>query len=293
MARVLFAEGWDKEVKTAVADLAGSRPGHRYEVLLKKEHKDNNDLIISSLKHTGVKYHVCEEGGYEAPYAEAVKQLSANLTDILFAGADIPHFSFLPILFRGLKVHRSTDLLTSFALIEGKIEGRDRQIIMLDPTVVTNPSDEELTRMTKSVIAVGSQLLGKTPTVALISHATGKDRPERSTKQSRVISMLKSEGISGVIPEPLQLDTALYRSVASKKLGRISTTPNILVMPDITSANVLYKSIEHFGGDKMKITSHLLWRSPIGNVGLLPRTTTKDQILKSFDILVNMARISK
>jgi len=288
MLKILFVEGENSEVRDAVIELASTRPGHKYEVLLKKESYTQN-----LLKERGIKCRVCSQDGYKAPYLEGVEQLAQGTVDILFAGANIAHFTFLPILFRGISVHRSSDLLTSFALVEGTIDNKPRRIIMLDPTVVTNPTDEELSKMVINVNTAAKQLLGKAPTIALISHATGKDYPERTTKQSRVISILISKGLSNIISEPLQLDSALFEAVAEKKLSRISTLPNMLVLPDITSANILYKSFEHFGSEKIHVTCPLLWRASKGEVGLLPRTTTKEQILRSFDALVNMTRISR
>ncbi len=292
---VLFAEGWDKEVQVAVVELSRTRPGHKFRVLLKKEHAANNSAVIRKLKQFDVICDECESEGFNAPYVDAISQLASGRVDILLAGADIPHFTFLPLLFRGLKVHRKSDLLTSFALIEGQIERADRRILMLDPTVVTDPTVNELCQMTTKVADVATTLLGKKPTIAVISHATGRDRPDRDTKQSKVIKRLQRNPVYEVLPEPVQIDTALFRSAADKKNRWISTMPNLLVLPDITSANILYKCCERIGFqyDRLTITSPLLCRSPVGEAGLLPRTTYPSQIVRSFDVLVRMARIPR
>lgn len=290
---ILFVEGWDTVIQSAVVYLRKTRPGHNYKILLKREYSENNKTLTRNMEKLGISCITGKGNGYEVPYLEGIKQLTSGEVDILFSGADIPHFTFLPLLFRGLGVHRKTDLLTSFAFIEGTIERKERRILMLDPTVVTEPTEQELCRMSIRVIKLAAILLGKEPTTVLISHATGRDRADRITKQSRVIQILKSNGLSNILPEPLQLDTALFHSVAEKKIGRMSTLPNVFVLPDISAANILYKSIEHFGGNSIKISSPILWRSPIGEVGLLPRTTTKDQIFHTFDILVKLARINR
>lgn len=289
---ILFVEGWDKAIQDAVCDLTKARRGHRYRVLLRRD-AASNDPIQRRLEQAGAICEISQNNGFEAPYIAGLSQLASGRVDILFGGADIPHFTFLPLLFRALRVHRRTDLLTSFALIEAYLENTERRIIMIDPTVVTDPNDDELHRMATAVAGMAAALLGKDPTIALISHATGQDRPDRNTKQSRVIRLLQRTSAYDVVPEPVQLDTALFRSVAEKKLGRRSALPDVLVLPDISAANILYKSIEHFGGNLLRITAPLLWRSPVGEVGLLPRTTTKAQILRSFDTLVSMARVPR
>jgi phosphotransacetylase len=150
--------------------------------------------------------------------------------------------------------------------------------------------------------AVKSQL--KQAKVGLLSHTTAIQAPQRETKQNRVINLLikalrerPNEAQFDLIEFPIQLDAALYPEVANIKLPEPIDDPlklpNLLVLPDITAANILYKCFE-FGMPQIKITSPILWRTPRkGEVGLLPRTTTPPQIVRSLDILAGLVDFRK
>lgn len=228
-----------------------------------------------------------DEGG--PSYIDALETLRSGQADILIAGAQIAHAEFLPLVFRTFSSKRDRNLLFAVALVHWR--KKNRRFIIMDPVVVIDPTVSELVTMIRSATDLAEILLSdERVQVCLISHASKKDRPGKETKQGRVIAELSQSGLNCITTTPLQLDAALDQAVADVKVGILGGLPNLLVLPDITSANVLYKSIELFGTDSIQVGAAVLWPIPQGVIGLLPRTCTTSQIVESVVDLVRVAR---
>lgn len=224
-----------------------------------------------------------------ANYIRALKALRSGKADILIAGAQIAHAEFLPLVFASFATRRDRDLLFSIALVHWR--AKNRRFVIMDPVVVIEPTVRELASMISSARDVAKILLGgEHVQVCLISHTSTMDRPGKETKQGRVIAELQKLGLEYVATLPLQLDAALNPEVAEVKVGTLGLRPNLLVLPEITAANVLYKSIELFGADSVRLGAVVLWPIPKGVIGLLPRTCTREQIVDSVEDLVAVAR---
>ena len=65
-----------------------------------------------------------------------------------------------------------------------------------------------------------------------------------------VVQRVRTEHLNVLIDGELQLDAAVNPTVASKKAphSRVAGQANILICPDLNSGNILYKSLEQFGG---------------------------------------------
>lgn len=262
--KILFPEGNDTRIKDAAKTLK-----ERSALDLKFDHKG------------GPHPH--------ANYIRALEALRSGKADILIAGAEIAHAEFLPLVFASFSTRRNRDLLFSIALVHWR--AKNRTFIIMDPVVVIEPTVTELASMIASAKSLAENLLtSEHVQVCLISHASTMDRLGKETKQGRVIAELQKLGVDGVTTTPLQLDAALDPDVAKVKVGILGRRPNLLVLPEITSANVLYKSIELFGADSVRLGAAVLWPVPKGVIGLLPRTCTTEQIIDSVDDLVAVAR---
>ena len=263
--KVIFAEADDERVERTIEILRKQR---KYlDIVPAKRQRDRKDT-----------YKIC------------IENFRDSNAEVLLAGAQVAHAEFLPLVFKAFSVNRERNLLFSLAPVEWK--ARKRRFLFMDPVVVLDPTVEELSRMIISAMKVVQMILKERPRVCLISHVSRKDLPTKKTKQGRVIATLLRKGVRDVVESPLQLDAALDASAAQIKIGELGGSPNLLVMPDITSANILYKSIEIFGGDTVEVRAALLWKLPSkGIIGLLPRTCTSTQIEHSVDYLVNLAEM--
>ena len=93
---------------------------------------------------------------------------------------------------------------------------------------------------------------GNQPRIAMLSYSTygsGGKNPDLE-KIYAVIDKIKQNHPDYIIDGEMQLDAAIDPAVAAKKTpdSPIKGQANILITPDLNSGNILYKSLERFGG---------------------------------------------
>lgn len=89
------------------------------------------------------------------------------------------------------------------------------------------------------------------PKIAMLSYSTygsGGKNPDL-TKIHSVIDKIRIHHPNWLIDGEMQLDAAITPEVAAKKIpgSPLKGQANVLVVPDLNSGNILYKSIERFG----------------------------------------------
>ena len=93
---------------------------------------------------------------------------------------------------------------------------------------------------------------GDQPRIAMLSYSTygsGGKNPDLN-KIHTVINKIEQNHPDYIIDGEMQLDAAIDPTVATKKTpgSPIAGQANILITPDLNSGNILYKSLERFGG---------------------------------------------
>ena len=277
LVRVVFPEGDDHRIVQAAEQLSTNPRIDDIKVFLGPTAPQQHVDRLSRCKKIQIQH--LEKDWRTLRYSLSVDLLHTRTVEILVVGADVAFSSFLPGLFSQYSMSRDRNLLFSVAPVEW-IE-RGQQLFLLDPAVLVDPTVDELVRIVHRTVEVVPRFLhGESPRVCFLSHVSGPDSPIRATKQGEALQRLRNELQSLIHPTPLQLDAALDPEVARRKVG-VFERPNILVLPDITAANVLYKSIELFGGNRIEVCAPFLCGLPHGNAALLPRSCTPYQIEKS------------
>ncbi len=91
---------------------------------------------------------------------------------------------------------------------------------------------------------------GLTPKVALVSHSDfGDFDTPSSTKMRAALGLVRQRAPALEIDGEMQADTALIAAVRQRKLpgSTLSGEANLLVMPDLSAANIAYQTIKVFG----------------------------------------------
>jgi len=145
-------------------------------------------------------------------------------------------------------------LLSNVTVFESPIERR--LMFMSDPAVNINPDAARKVDMIRNAIWVARRLGFNRPKVAIlaaIEKVNVKDMP--ATVDAAVIAKM---GESGQIPGadiagPYALDIAVSKYAAKCKhiQGPVAGKADILICPDIHSANILYKALVYFAGREM------------------------------------------
>ena len=126
-------------------------------------------------------------------------------------------------------------------------------LILADAGVTKNPTTEQLTDIVLQTYETALKVLDDEPRIAMLSFSTfGSAKDESIDKITSVISTIKSTRPEIKIEGEMQLDCAINPRVAEKKLAGSSSNvaghANVLIVPDLNSGNILYKSLEQFGG---------------------------------------------
>jgi malate dehydrogenase (oxaloacetate-decarboxylating)(NADP+) len=126
----------------------------------------------------------------------------------------------------------------------------DRMLFIADTTVNQDPSAEELAEIAGMASRVARVYFEVEPRVAMLSYSNfGSNQDLPSQKVREAVAIAKERWPQLVIEGEMQADTAVDPAWARENfpLSRIHGDANILVCPDLESANIAYKLLWRLG----------------------------------------------
>lgn len=171
---------------------------------------------------------------------------------------------------------------------------KDDQILALaDGGVNKLPSKEQLYTIVEDTAATFIGYTGEQPKIAMLSYSTngsGGKNPDLE-KIHFCITEIRKNHPNYLIDGEMQLDAAINPSISHKKFPKsvIKGAANILITPDLNSGNLLYKSLERFGG--FTIAGPLIqgFATPLAD---LSRGSTVDDVRLTLDVLIKQVERS-
>jgi phosphate acetyltransferase len=129
----------------------------------------------------------------------------------------------------------------------------ERVLVFADPSVMPDPSPEELASIAVASARTMESLTGLDPLVAMLSFST-----KGSAEHPMIDKVREATGIAGrtaphlKIDGELQADAAIVPGVAAKKApgSEVAGKANVLIFPDLNAANIGYKLVERLAGAK-------------------------------------------
>jgi malate dehydrogenase (oxaloacetate-decarboxylating)(NADP+) len=126
----------------------------------------------------------------------------------------------------------------------------DRMLFIADTTVNQDPTADELAEIAWLSSQAAEHYFGIEPRVAMLSYSNfGSNIDQRSQKVRDAVAIAEERWPDLVIEGEMQADTAVEPGIAAEAfpLSRIQGDANILICPDLESANIAYKLLWRLG----------------------------------------------
>jgi len=187
----------------------------------------------------------------------ATMMLAAGQVDALVGGATVSASSALRPLFQiipRLEHVRTASSLMILDWDEQKV-GMDGSLFLADCGVIPDPSAEQLADIAIATAMIARHLTNELPRVAMLSYASKSTSDHPAVVKMRTATELaRAKARSAALPMEvdgeLQVDAALDPHVAETKqvTGAVGGRANVLIFPDLTSANIGFKLVQVLAG---------------------------------------------
>ncbi|SER11660.1 malate dehydrogenase (oxaloacetate-decarboxylating)(NADP+) [Solimonas aquatica] len=152
----------------------------------------------------------------------------------------------------------------------------NRQLFIVDTHVNLDPSAEQLAEITR-LAAAEIRRFGLEPKVALLSHSNfGSSDAPSALKMRRVLELLQEQApeleVDGEMHGDCALDDKLRRGILPETT--LSGEANLLVMPNLDSANIAYNLLKTAAGNNVAIGPILLGAARPAHI-LTPSATVR------------------
>ncbi|MGB1130107.1 MAG: phosphate acyltransferase [Haloferula sp.] len=160
--------------------------------------------------------------------------------------------------------------------------GGDDLLLLADCGLIPEPTVEELAEIAIETGHLARHFLGRPPQVAFLSHSTKGSSPSASASRVEAAAGLAFErvlsgGLEMNVHGEFQADVALDPSAAEVKMpdAKIRQSADVLVFPNLDSAHIAMKLLQHCAGAQNYGQFLLGLARPAAQV---PRTATEDTI---------------
>jgi len=188
------------------------------------------------------------------PLGFASMMVATGDVDGMVAGIEHPTEEVLMLAELLVGLAPDARCISSFFVMEvpGFAGGEGGRIVFADPAVNPDPDPELLADIAVTTARSVADMLDWTPRVAMLSFSThgSADHP-LVDKVVEATRLARARAPELAIGGELQADAALVEAVAQKKVGEgspVAGRANILVFPDLNSANIGSKLVQRLAG---------------------------------------------
>lgn len=207
-------------------------------------------IVIPELNNLAVKSAIQNFNDIEFLPADSLEQaaemVASSAADSIISGIDYPTRDV--ILACKNYIPLSSDFFSSCFICK-----RDSEFITIaDGGINKLPNEAQLYIIVEDTAKTHEAYFDTQPKIAMLSystHGSGGKNPDLEKIHS-VIDKIRQNHPDWIIDGEMQLDAAISPDVAKKKTPNspLEGAANILITPDLNSGNILYKSLERFGG---------------------------------------------
>lgn len=266
--KILFTEGWNKEIQTAAKFLMIENIIEPILLLknkneLTEEIKDIKKIVIENenkddyinyfyelRKAKGITIEDAKKSALEPHYFSTLL-LKKGVVDGVVCGIEYTTKDTLRAALQIIKPKKGGKIVTSAMMME-----RDDNLMVLgDCSLALNPNSEELAEITKQLVLFSRNVLDcQNLNTAMLSYSTnGSGAGESVDKVRKAYEIIKEDkelnDIGANIYGEIQFDAAYVDAVRKKKApnNTWNKKANIYVFPNLDAGNIGYKILERCG----------------------------------------------
>lgn len=184
------------------------------------------------------------------PFYFSTLLVKMGYADGMIGGAEVSTARNLKPALQLLK-QNNDDFVNSYTIIAGKNKDIKLPIFLTDCGLIESPTENQLAIMAERTYKELKTLTNLTPKVAFLSYSSyGSAKSELTEKVAGAYLKFKKANKDVLCQGEIQIDAALIKNIAKTKVGSNSSyygENNVLVFPDLNSANICYKAISYFG----------------------------------------------
>lgn len=185
------------------------------------------------------------------PYYFATLLVESGYADGMVAGAESFTATTIRPALQIIKTKNKREPVSSFMLLFGKNKFlKDKPLVLADCSVNENPDADTLSQIASQTVK-SAQMFDIKPKVAFLSYSSKGSAKSASVETVRQAYEKFAKKEKDVLADgELQFDAAMVESVAFHKAPKsaIKGDANVLIFPNLESANITYKALQYVGG---------------------------------------------
>ncbi|MEA3500618.1 MAG: phosphate acetyltransferase [Candidatus Marinimicrobia bacterium] len=219
--------------------------------IIPEKSNDFNDYVNTYMelrKKKGIQKEEAVET-IKDPTFFAAMMLKNNLADICISGAMNPTSHVLKAGLRIVKMEEGISTMSSDIFMFSPDESRI--FSFADCAVVPDPTSENLAEMAYITAKTHKSVFNVEPVVAMLSFSTkGSGKHPLVEKVEKAVEIAKEKYPDLNVDGELQADAAIVDAIGKKKApgSKVAGKANVLIFPDLNSANIGYKLVQRLGG---------------------------------------------
>lgn len=184
----------------------------------------------------------------------AMMMVAVDDADCIFCGHTNTTGDVLITAFKTIGLQDGVDVASIFALVEtpGFNGPEGERIIFADCGLTPEPTAPKLASIAIAAADGAAKLMGWESRVAFLSFSTdGSGRGESVDKVKEALEIIKERRPDIKADGEFQLDAAIVPEIANAKVKRpseVAGRANVLIFPDLNSANIGIKLVQLFAG---------------------------------------------
>lgn len=219
---------------------------------------------------------------------EAANYVRIGLADSMISGLDYPSRDVL-LAYKDHLELSSKYFSSCFVAERTEPDGSTTHLVLADGGVNKNPTEDQFLTLIEDSARTYETYYDEQPRIALLSYSTygsGGKNPDLD-KFHLALDFIRTHHPDWLIDGEMQLDAAISPEVAAKKTptSPLGGRANVLIVPDLNSGNILYKSLERFGGFTIAGPIIQGFKMPLAD---LSRGSTLEDIILTIKVILKL-----